>query len=266
MSTFYDFHNAIQQRNDYAEDQLRSGSPVVGVSCADGALLLTVRGTQRKCFDVYDRIAMGALGRQSDVESIRIAAIDSAHREGFQRSESDVSLQRLVGFGLSPAVKRIYNDQRSVPLVLRALFAEVEFSPAADRYFVLNYDGEFRQSHGAGAVAGTLAAENAAVESLRTAAPQTLSDALDAALVAWAIAWAHPRKSKPRSSESDSDNAGDLEIEPHLTDPAATLRHAFAEGMTVEAVILERQTNREARYRPVDPGAISLAAAPYQAS
>ncbi len=39
MSTFYDFHNAIQQRNDYAEDQLRSGSPVVGVSCADGALL-----------------------------------------------------------------------------------------------------------------------------------------------------------------------------------------------------------------------------------
>jgi proteasome alpha subunit len=266
MSTFYDFHNAIQQRNDYAEDQLRSGSPVVGVSCADGALLLTVRGTQRKCFDIYDRIAMGALGRQSDVESIRIAAIDSAHREGFQRSESDVSLQRLVGFGLSPAVKRIYNDQRSVPLVLRTLFAEVEHSPDTDRYFVLDYDGEFRQSHGAGAAAGTLAAENAAVESLRSASPQTVADALDAALVAWAIAWAHPRKSKATRAESDSDGTQEPEIEPHLASPAATLRHAFADGMEVEAVILERHSAREARFRPVDPGAVALAVAPYHAS
>lgn len=262
MSTFYDFHNAIQQRNEYAEDQLRTGSPVVGLSCAEGALLLTLRSSQRKCFDVYDRIAMGALGRQADIESVRIAAIDSAHREGFQRSESDVSLQRLVGFGLSPAVKRIYNDQRSVPLVLRAVFAEVHATPDDDRYFLLGYDGEFRVLRNAAVAAGTLAAEDAALDSLASAQGQVLADALGAALTAWAVAWAHPRRSRP-ADRSGADSRSDSESDSTPADPATTLRERVADGWTVEAVILERHSAREARFRPVDPGALALATAPY---
>jgi proteasome alpha subunit len=118
----YDFNNAVQQRNEYVEERLKDGSPVVAVAFAEGVLLLTFRTTQRKVFEVYDRIMMGALGKQSDLETVRLAAIDSAHKEGFERSPDDVSVQRLVGFGLSPAIRRVYNDQYAIPLTLRVVF------------------------------------------------------------------------------------------------------------------------------------------------
>src|SRR5215471_1439847 len=114
--SFYDWNNSLQQRNEYVEDRLKDGSPVVAVSYDGGILMLTIRSAQRKVFEIYDRLIMGAIGKQSDIESLRIAAIDTAHREGFERSPDDVSIQRLVGFSLSPAIKKIYNDQSAIPL------------------------------------------------------------------------------------------------------------------------------------------------------
>jgi len=246
--SFYDFNEAIAQRNEFVERQLAGGSPVVGVSCADGVVLITLRAGQRKCYDIYDRIAMGALGKQADVESLRLAAIDAAHREGFQRSEADVAVQRLVGFGLSPAVKKIYNDQRAVPLVVRALFAEVNAAPADDRYHVVGYDGEFAVREQAAAVAGSAAAEDAAVAVLRAAAPADLSEALVAGLRAWGAARA------VAGSEGDSAES---------TDAAGSdaLRAALADGLVVEAAWLDRDPRREARWRTVPADAVERAVA-----
>ena len=55
---------------------------------------------------------MSAVGNQSDVESIRSAAIDVAHTEGFSRSTDDVTIQRMISFRISPAIKK--NLQRPV--------------------------------------------------------------------------------------------------------------------------------------------------------
>ncbi|MFM7321095.1 MAG: hypothetical protein ACKO5K_06165 [Armatimonadota bacterium] len=249
---FQDFNDAIAQRNEFVERQLAGGSPVVGVACADGVVLLALRGAQRKCYDIYDRIAMGALGKQADVEALRLAAIDSAHREGFQRSEADVSLQRLVGFGLSPAVKKVYNDQRTVPLVLRALFAEVGDAPDTDRFFLLGYDGEFASREGAAAVAGSPAAEDAAVSVLRSAAPANLASALAACLEAWGVARAHHTFAP-----------GDSGAEPEIDSEAgrAAVRDALAQGLAVEAVLLERDARREARWKVVAADAVAAAVA-----
>ena len=57
---FYDFNNALQQRNEYVEGRLRDGSPVVGISYDGGLLLLTLRHTQRKVYEVYDRLMIGS--------------------------------------------------------------------------------------------------------------------------------------------------------------------------------------------------------------
>ncbi len=247
---FQDFNDAIAQRNEFVERQLAGGSPVVGVSCAEGAVLLALRGAQRKCYDIYDRIALGALGKQADIEALRLAAIDAAHREGFQRSESDVSLQRLVGFGLSPAVKKVYNDQRTVPLVLRALLAEVNVAPEADRWTVLGYDGEFATREGAAAVAGSPAAEDAAVAALRSAAPADLPSALVACLEAWGIARAH-----------HAFEPGESGAEPTIDAEASrsAVRDALGQGLVVEAVVLVRDPRREARWTPIPPEAIDRA-------
>ena len=44
----YRWIEAIQDRRDYIEDQLRLGSPVVGLPYAQGSLLLTVTKGHRK--------------------------------------------------------------------------------------------------------------------------------------------------------------------------------------------------------------------------
>ena len=254
----YDFNNAIQQRNEYVEERIKDGSPVVAVSFDEGVLLLTLRTTQRKVFEIYDRIMMGSLGKQSDIESIRLAAIDSAHKEGFERSPDDVSVQRLVGFGLSPAVRRVYNDQYAIPLTLRVVFAEMNRSSDQDHLFVLNYDGEFRAAARAAVAAGTTYAEEQAESFLQEKAPTTLSDALEAAVTAWGIGRSQlsPKSASQRADEDDYDRdplrerSQDDDTGPTVSDdPAVAIREALKNGAIIEAGILQRNTIRDSKFR-----------------
>lgn len=247
---FYDFNNALQQRNEYVEDRLRDGSPVVGISYEGGLLLLSLRHTQRKVYEIYDRLMMAALGKQSDIESIRLAAIDAAHREGFQRSEDDVSVQRLVGFGLSPAVKRVYNDNNTIPLTYRGLFVELNETPADDHYFTLGYDGEFRNTSRFAVVAGTSYAAEQAEESLKDARFTNLEDAIKAALTAWGVA---RTKLAPLPEKLDEDGEEDV-IKPPT--PEEAVKTALSDGLVVEVGILERHTKRESRFRLLKPNEI----------
>ena len=77
------------------------------------------------------------------MEQIRRGAIDAAHQEGFNRSPDDVSVQRLVSFQLSPAIKRIYGDPFAQPIVIKGIFAELGKTPERDLLMTLSYDGEF---------------------------------------------------------------------------------------------------------------------------
>jgi proteasome alpha subunit len=268
--SFYDWNNALQQRNEYVEDRLKDGSPVVAVSFEGGILMLTLRGSQqRKVYEVYDRLMMGALGKQSDVESLRLAAIDSAHREGFERSPDDVSIQRLVGFGLSPAVKRVYNDQQTIPLTLRAVFAELGRTPDTDHLFVLGYDGEFKTRTGAAVAAGTSYAEEQAEESLKDATPTTLTEALKTALTAWGVGRARlaPEPEK-RDEDEDFDPLAERGTEsegPRMTtDPTVAVREAIKDGASVEAALLQRNTSRETKFRLLRDTELEEALAEYR--
>jgi len=254
--SLYDWNQSVQQRNEYVEDRLKDGAPIIAVSYDDGILMLTIRGQQqRKIFDVYDRLMMGGLGKQSDLESLRLAAIDVAHKEGFERSPDDVSIQRLVGFSLSPAVKRVYNDQQAIPLTLRAVFVEMNRSPETDHFFVLGYDGEFATRERAAVAAGTPYAEEQAEESLRSSQPATLEDALRAALTAWGIGRS---RLSPRS-EADEDEeefdplaprrAADDAAPKVSDDPAVAVREALKNQGTIEAAVLNRNSARESKFR-----------------
>ncbi len=268
---FYDWNNALQQRNEYVEDRLKDGSPIVAVSFEGGILLLTLRSTaQRKVFEVYDRLIMGALGKQSDIESLRLAAIDTAHREGFERSPDDVAIQRLVGFSLSPAVKRVYNDQQTIPLTFRAIFGELGKTPETDQLFVLGYDGEFKTVTSYAVAAGTPYAEEQAEEKLRDAAPQNQDDALRAALTAWGVGRSQlsPTTEKPDEDDdydpltfSDVHEGGAPKVS---DDPAVAVREALKNGATIEAAILQRNTNRESRFRLLKASELDTLLADYK--
>lgn len=143
MLTPYDWQEGIGNRADYIESKLSQGMPVLAASIEEGILIYTRRRQVRKIYEVYDRLAFAAIGQQSDVEALRVAAIDFAHQEGFNRSEQDVTLQRVVT-ALSQPVKRAFADFASAPVIARGLYAEVGAKSETDTYAILNFDGDYR--------------------------------------------------------------------------------------------------------------------------
>jgi proteasome alpha subunit len=230
--TPYDWQQTLRQKADYVEDRLREGSPVVGLSCREGVLLVTVRrAQQQKIFEIYDRLAFAGLGNQSDVETLRQLAVDFAHAEGFARSPQDVSIQRVVGVALSPAMKRSFSDPLRLPLVVRGLFAQLGDSPEHDLFYTLNYDGEFSLGYRFGAVAGTEGARAAMERVLQEFSQKlpTREAAFEKALEVWAVGRCEALEIK----------------EPQWR---AVLAEALQEGV-VEAALLERESRRDRRFR-----------------
>jgi proteasome alpha subunit len=137
----YRWVEAIANRAEYIETQIATGSPIVALGYRDGILLLTLGKTRQKLFEIYDRIAMGAIGHPGDIERLRLAAIELASTEGFTRSAADVSLRRLAHYSLSPVLKTAFEQVYGAPYLARLLFAEIGAKPENDLFLRLDYDG-----------------------------------------------------------------------------------------------------------------------------
>ncbi len=238
--TPYDWQQTLRQKADYVEDRLRGGSPVVGISCDVGVLLLSTRRTQRKIFEIYDRLAFAGLGNPSDLEAVRQLAVDFAHAEGYQRSPEDVSIQRVLSFAISPVLKRSFADPFRTPLVLKGLFAQVGDRPEDDLFFRLNYDGEFMLHRQQAAIAGTEFAERQMERAFLETKRKTikLDAGLERALSAWAIGqWA---------LKAEGEGAEKLPTRQQIQQ---ILTESLKEGMEIEAAVLERDPSRERRLR-----------------
>jgi proteasome alpha subunit len=240
----FDFNEAIANRKEFVEDGLRAGSPVVGMSYAGGLFLLTVRQKQRKIFEIYDRIIYSAIGRQSDIEDIRLGAVRVAHEEGYTRSPDDVTAHRLVGFALSPPLKRLFGDQFNAPAVVRAVFGELGMRPEDDRFYVLNYDGDFTQSEGLAVIAGSMEAEEGMARLLAdTPTGDDLEASLRLGLRAWAVG--SLQSTRTGNSEDHDDNPEGLFTDEVLSEH---LRERLSKG-SLEVGLLDRRTPRESKFR-----------------
>jgi proteasome alpha subunit len=140
----YRWLEAVANRREYVREQLKDGSPVFAVSLPDGVLLLGVGAGQSKVFELFDRHALAGLGHPADIEKIRQAAIDAAHTEAFTRAPEDVSLRRLVGFGLSPQLKTNYEQIYNAPFLVELLLVELVAEAGKDLIFHLHFDGAFQ--------------------------------------------------------------------------------------------------------------------------
>jgi len=211
-------------------------------------LLLTVRRSQRKIYEIYDRQMFSAIGNQSDIENLRVSAINMAHQEGFERSPDDVTLQRMVGFALSPALKKAFGDHLTMPFVVKGMFAELGKTAAGDAFVTLNYDGEYRQTRGAAVIGGTQVAEDRMLERLGAPDPtRSCDEALYRAFLAWtAGARAALRSGRGPAPEDDLPNPL-LELDEAEADQEF-VRGELATG-AIEAAVLERRLNREMRFR-----------------
>ncbi|MEM1057830.1 MAG: proteasome subunit alpha [Verrucomicrobiota bacterium] len=138
----YRWLEAIQNRREYIEDQLRPAKPVFAVAGGPGILLCAVSASP-KLFEVYDHLALAGLGHPADLERVRQSAIDAAHVEGFTRSRADVGARRLANYTLAPAMKAAFEQIFAAPLLFRGVLAELGETPAEDSAWTLDYDGSF---------------------------------------------------------------------------------------------------------------------------
>jgi len=151
----YRWLEAVANRREYVREQLKGGSPAFAASLPDGILLLAVGSGQSKVFELFDRHALAGLGHPADIEKIRQAAIDAAHTESFTRAPEDVSLRRLVGFGLSPQLKTNFEQIFAAPFLVELLLAEIGPEPTKDLLLRLHFDGGFRFQMGGVMVAAS---------------------------------------------------------------------------------------------------------------
>jgi len=184
----YRWLEAVANRREYVREQLKGGTPVLAASLPDGILLLGVGSGQSKVFELFDRLALAGLGHPADIEKIRQAAIDAAHVEAFTRAPEDVSLRRLVGFGLGPQLKMHFEQIFSAPFLVELLLAELGAEPGRDLFFRLHFDGSFQTQHGGAMVAANQAEAEAAAqkwlgEMVKT--KTTRAEAADLLLQAW---------------------------------------------------------------------------------
>jgi len=236
----YRWLEAIGNRREYVREQLKGGSPVFVASLPEGILLLGVGVGHSKVFELFDRHALAGLGHPADIEKIRQAAIDAAHLEGFNRAPEDVSLRRLVGFGLSPQLKTNFEQIFSAPFLVELLLAEVGLEPNQDMIARLHFDGAF-QLHTKGVVvaASQPDSETAAQAWLN----QTLAEKADRDEVVEVLlqAWWCLTENKPFTEGLP---------------PEGERRDGWrkaVQGRTVELGWLARKSHRRARYEELHP-------------
>ncbi len=241
----YRWVEAVETRREYIETQLAPGSPIAAVSCAEGIVLVAVGRARQKLFEIYDRIAMGAIGHPGDIERLRMAAIELASTEGFTRSAADVSLRRLAFYSLSPVLKAAFEQVYGAPYLARLLFAEVGNTEEEDMFLRLEYDGAIATNGGLvggarqsfAALSGTRPSTELMESFLQKGYERgaTLRRALLLAVDAWTIG----------SLALGEAGAHDLPDKGEIADE----RHKQLEGRVVEAVLLERDTKLSLRYR-----------------
>jgi proteasome alpha subunit len=186
----YRWIEAIQDRRDYIEDQLRLGSPVVGLPYAQGSLLLTVTKGAQKIFEVHDRIALSAIGHPADIERLRMLVTDTASTQAFQSATEDVNLHRLTHYVLAHTFKQAFEAIVGEAYIIKMLLVEIGNGDATTQFTQINYDGNVKVQHDSAVIGGTMEIENAMQDYLAAAQSDTerdLTDALQLALKTWAV-------------------------------------------------------------------------------
>ena len=231
----YRWVEAISNRREYIENELAPGSPTIGISFPDGILLLTFGRDRKKIFEIYDRIAMGAIGHPGDIERLRMTALELASTEGFTRSVDDVSLRRMATYTFSPALKQAFEQIYGAPYLARILFAEMGDTQEGDLFVRLDYDGAMhansmsvgKRQENFGAIAGTRRGLECVERVLRGAKITNLRTALEAAIRAWGAGLFAAGEDAPEAPEESvlkeflKSRLADYTVEAALLDRAA---------------------------------------------
>jgi len=244
---------AISTRHSYVREKLFKGQPVLGVPYKEGAVIMGFSQQPRKIFEIYDRIALGGLGHPADVERLRMTLLDMAHAEGFSRSPEDVTIGRLLQFGLAPALKQNFEEIQRAPYLIQILLAEINHKGSAE-FFRVNYDGYWEKFKQGTVIAGDSKVSERIQKSIEDTDFMSLD--LDKAIQSALRIWEEGRKKPKQEEGSNSSSENNDQSEEEAGDIPTDLKEAF-ERWSLEAAVLNNNTARKCLYRILSENEIS---------
>ena len=247
----YRWIEAINNRRDYIEDQLRTGSPVVGLGYDGGMLLLTIGRGHRKIFEVHDRLALSAIGHTADIERLRMLTTNTASVQGFQSSVDDVTLHRLSNFVLGPTIKQAFEAIFESAYIIKMLLAELGGNGQENQFVALNYDGTTRSSRWAEVIGGTEEVETAMQNYLSRSdsADLSLTSALRLGLEVWAVG-------RDASLNADNTNHVGVENSGQPEEDANRCEEKSIDGLRMDRERVRRILKKELQEGQIDVGVL----------
>jgi len=244
---------AISTRHSYVREKLCKGQPVIGVPYNEGALIIGFSPQPGKIFEIYDRIALGGLGHPADIERLRMTLLDMAHAEGFNRSAEDVTIGRLLQFGLAPALKQNFEEIQRAPYLIQMLLAEINHEGTAE-FFRVNYDGYWEKFKQGTVISGDSKVSERIQKTIKNTdfVALTLNKSIQSAL----HIWEEGRKKPKLEEESDSSTEANDEVDDEMEGYPADLKDAF-ERWNLEVAVLNNNTERKCLYRLLSASEIS---------
>lgn len=247
----YRWVEAVGNRRQYLDDQIKEGAPVVGVAYERGILLMTMSKGTHKLYEIYDRLALGGMGHPADLERLRFNLLEMAHVEGFNRSASDVTGSRLVKYGVAPVIKQAFEEVFKAPFIVKILLAELGKKAGKDGFLTINYDGTFEEKSQYAVLAATSVVEQKMIEYLRQQSIVSLQDAVDVAIRTWAVG---DRAQRPALEDGEGHGEAKAGSDQQATDVEplyAHLRRCIAEK-TIECALLDRYMQGLSKYRTLE--------------
>lgn len=242
----YRWIDAIHQRRDYISAQLDRATPVLAVSVDEGIVLATFHRQTPKIFELYDRMVLAGVGHPADLESVRGHLLSMAHVEGFQRSPSDVTIERLALFGLAPRLKGAFEDVSVPPVILNVLLGEVGKNPTQDLLLQVSYDGNIFRSSSHTVLAADDDSRMKTTQLLSGLLPSSPTN-LSAVLPVMGRVLFETLYSAEERGRDESGNLVDK-------DKAAECGERILSERVWEGVLLDRQNPGRIRRLPADPG------------
>jgi proteasome alpha subunit len=192
----------MKDRADYARKGISRGRSIAVLDYADGVLFVGENPSRalHKTSEIYDRIALAAVGRYNEFESLRLAGVRLADTRGYMYDRRDVSGRGLAN-AYAQTLGTIFSEFSSgKPYEVELVVAEVGDAPDGDQIYRLTYDGQVVDEHGFVVVGGAAEAVSSELERAYSDG-MSLGDALRAAVAALGRDGSETRALKPAQLE-----------------------------------------------------------------
>jgi proteasome alpha subunit len=138
----------MRDRADYARKGIARGRSVV-VLAYDGGIAFATENPSRalhKISEIYDRIALAAVGKYNEFENLRVAGVRYADLRGYSYDRTDVNARGLAN-AYAQTLGTVFTTEAK-PLEVELVVAEVGETESEDQIYRLSYDGSVADEHG----------------------------------------------------------------------------------------------------------------------